>query len=273
MSAMALADPKFLGVQGILELAEIGRDQARDDKFITAVSPEFRNIQNRQILNQDAPLQAPHLVLASQSSQLSLSAIQADFQVQFYGEYLTDIGRGLDYAERKLLAVFNALEAVGAGTTSIGLVAKFHFAHRDEDIETAPEQVLNTLTKVQVDAADLEDAQVRVALKVRDTYFVHLNVANYELRQFEQPIRPGMQNMRLRPWLGRVEETGVDLTVDINNKLEGRIKKADPEITSDGVTAVVGMLKHIATTCGPKFAESGEISVASLVESSGVEAL
>jgi len=269
---MSFGDPKFLGIQGILELATIGRDQARDDRFISAVSPEFRNVQNRQILNQDAPLQAPHLILASQSAQLSLSAVQANFQVQFYGEYIDDIGRGLDYAERKLLAVFRALEAIDAGVTSIGVIAKFNFPRGGDETEGPASQVLGTLTKIDIDPSHLEDAQVRVALKVRDTYFVHLNVENYELRQYEQPIQPGVQNIRVRPWLGTSQEKGIDLTVDINNKLEARVKQGDPEVTSDGVSAVVGMLRHVATTSGPKFAETGEISVASLTESSEAEA-
>jgi hypothetical protein len=269
---MSLGDPKFLGVQGILELSEIGRDQARDDRFIQAVSPEFPNIQNRQILNPDAPLPAPHLILASQSSQLSLSAVQADFQVQFYGTYADDITKGLDYAERKLLAIFRALEAAGASVTSIGVVAKLHFPRTGAEEPGPAADILQTLTKVDVDSTDLADAQVRIALKVRDTYFVNLNVANYELRQFEQAVRPGMMmNIRVKPWLGTVEETGVDLTVDINNKLEAQVQMKDPQVTSEGVSAVVRMLRDIATSSGPHFAATGEISVAGLTETSEAE--
>ncbi|HEX3174554.1 MAG TPA: hypothetical protein VHQ43_10125 [Solirubrobacterales bacterium] len=269
---MALAAPKFLGVQGVLGLTEFSRDPARDERFITAVRPEFQNVQNRQVLAPETPPQVPHLILASQSSQLSLSAAQAEFQVQFYGDYLDNIGKGLDFAERKLLAIFDGLESVGTSMSSIGLVSKFHFPYGDEDADSAPAHVMKTLTKVDVDPTDLEDASVRIALVVRNVYFVHLTVANYELREFEQPLRPGMQNLRLRQWQGTVAETGIELTLDINNKLEARAKQAEPEVTSEGVRAVVGMLKDVATTSGPKFAETGEISVANLVESSGVGA-
>ncbi len=265
---MALGNPKFLGVQGVLGLSVLGRDQARDEQFIAAVRPEFENLQNRQVVGLDAPPQVPHLILASQSSQLSLSAAQAEFQVQFFGEYVDDVERALAYVERKLLAVFNGLETVGAGSTAIGIVAKFHFPDQTGDPQTAPIHVLNTLTKTEIPSEDLEDASVKVAVRVRDTYFVHLAVSNYEMRQFEQAMRPGMQNLQIKPWTGTVTETGVDLTVDINNRLEARIKREDPKVTAEGVSAVIGLLSDVATNSGPKFAETGDVGLSDIVASS-----
>jgi hypothetical protein len=269
---MALTAPKFLGVQGVLGLSQVGRDQARDDRFIAAIRNEFPNVQNRQVLNHEAPIQAPHLILGSQSAQLSLSAAQADFGVQFYGAYVDDIEKALEFTEKKLLSVFNALESVGAGIWSIGLVAKIHFPDESGNPQAAPMHVLKTHSKLEVDSESLEDARVTIALRVRDTYFVHLTVSNYEIREFQQPVRPGILDMRLRPWEGTASETGINLDVDINNRFEARTAGGEPKVTADGVRAVVGMLKNIATDAGPKFADTGEIALESIVASSEAEA-
>jgi hypothetical protein len=267
---MALSAPKFIGVQGVLGLSQLGRDQARDEQFIAAVRDDFANVQSRQVLNLEAPIQAPHLILGSQSAQLSLSAAQADFTTQFYGSYVDDIEKAMEFTEKKMLAIYDGLEAVGVGTWSIGLVAKFHFPDETGDTQAAPTHVLNTLTKLEVDPDALEDAQVKVVLRVRETYFVHMTVANYEIKQFQQPMRAGVLDTRLRPWEGTATETGINLDVDINNRLEAKDK--EPVVTTDGVRAVVGMLKNVAMDAGPKFADTGEIAFDSIVASSEVEA-
>ena len=107
----------------------------------------------------------------------------------------------------------------------------------------------------------MQDAQVKLALKVRETYFAGLTLNNYELRKFERPIMPGITELRIRPWEGRVDETGLELVLDINNNLEARTKQADPEVTSEGVGAVVSLLREIATRVGPEFAETGSLSL------------
>jgi len=251
-------------------LTKAARDPARDEMFIAAVRSEFPNVVSRQILPPDAPLAAAHLALTSESSQVTVSAVQADFQVQFYGEYVSDVNRGLDYLGRKLITIRQALEECGAGVFSVGLVAVFHF--KDLDVEGGPTaHVIHTLTKLDVDPEVVQDAVVRMAVKVRDTYFVNLRVANYEIKQWERPIMPGQQAIRVRPWEGTTQEEGLELTVDINNRLEAITQGADPEVTDEGINAVVGMLKDVATTTGRQFVESGELSVESLAAGSNAE--
>ncbi len=72
---------------------------------------------------------------------------------------------------------------------------------------------------------------------------------------------PGTTEIRIRPWEGRIDDTGLELTLDINNNLEARVKEADPEVTSEGVGSVVSLLREIATEVGPDFAETGGLSL------------
>jgi len=262
---VALPSPKILAVQGVLELREFGRDQARDERFIAALRSEFPHVQNRQMVPAEAPLQAPHLILASQSAQLSLSAATAEVEIQFYGELVTTVDKALKYAERKLRAVYEALSSVGVSTEIFGAIARIHYPRPDGDEMTAPHRVLETLTSIKVSSDDLEDAGVKVALKVADTYFVHLAVENYEVRKVEQAMRPGL-NMPVQQWRGTTEETGIELVVDVNNKWERRRKQEETNVSAAGLAATMALIEHLAVDAGPHLVETGEVSVSDLAD-------
>jgi hypothetical protein len=272
MSPVPLPDPKILTVQGVFELGEFGRDQARDDTFVAAVKGEFPHVQNRQFLGPDVPPQVPHLMLASQSAQLSLSAVVAEAVVQFYGEYLANVDKALAYAERKIRAVHEALEGVGAPTSTLGIVARMHFPYPSgATAPSAAKSILDTLTAVDVAEDDLEDAQLKVALKVAGTYFVHLAVENYEVRSIEQPLQVGMVQP-VQPWRGKTEETGIEVAVDVNNKWERRRKQEQTQVSPQGLGDMLTFFRHVVTDAGPRFAETGTLSVADLAAVSEVKA-
>lgn len=151
----------------------------------------------------------------------------------------------------------------------VGLIATFHFSG-DEIAGTTPARhiELNLLrTDIEPEEA-LQDAVAKVALRVRDTYFVSFTLSNYEERRLERPLMPGMGPIRVRPWEGEVEDLGLELVLDINNNLEARTKREDPVVTDDGVHAVTKLLRDIGETIGPEFAETGRVSVEALTASS-----
>jgi hypothetical protein len=261
--------PTFLAAHGVLQLANPAqRDPARDEAFIAAVRNEFPNVINRTLLPLEAPVLAPHITLASTSSQLAVSSAQADFEVRFYGDYLADIQRGLEYVERKLDTVLSGFHATGNPVAMIGLIATLHFSFKEMEGDGPAAHVLRTHLRTQVEPSEVQDALARVALKLRDTYFVTLTLSNYESRVLERPLMPGLSVLRIRPWEGRVDDFGLELVIDINNNLEARASEADPVVTSDGVRAVVGVLREVATSSGPDFAETGKVSAETLTLSS-----
>jgi len=243
------------------------RDPSQDEIFIAAVRDEFPNLVSRQALPPEVPSQAPHLTLASSSSQLAVAAAQTDFEVRFYGDYLDDVAKGLAYVERKLMAILRGFSALGMTPSSIGLIASFRFSFRGGDDDPVA-HVLRTHLRTELASQDVQDALARVAVKVRDTYFVNLTVANYEARIFERPVLPGRMQIIVKAWEARVDDTGLELTIDINNGLEGRTKGSDPTVTEDGVKAVVRLLQEVALTAGPSFAETGIVSIDSLTSAS-----
>lgn len=266
---MPFPAPTFLAAHGVLQPANLTpRDPAQDEAFIAAVRGEFPNIINRTLLPLDAPPLAPHITLASTSSQLVISSGQADFEVRFYGEYLTDIQRGLEYVERKLEAVLLGFQARGTPVSVIGLIATLHFSFKDMEGEEPAAHVLRTHLRLDVDQSEVQDALARVAFKLRDTYFVTLTLSNYESRVLERPIMPGQSVVRIRPGEGRLDDYGLELVIDINNNLEARANQVDPVVTAEGLHAVVGILREVATSSGSDFAETGRMSAEALTLSS-----
>jgi hypothetical protein len=252
------------GVLGLRELRP--RDGGRDAAFITAVRSEFPNVLNHVALPAEAPPNAPHLTLASSSSQLAVSSLQADFEVRFYGDYLNDIGRALEYVERKLATVFAGFETVDAPVANIGLIGTLNFSFAGRD-DLPIDHLLQTHLRARVDPAEVQDAVARISVRLRDTYYLNLTLSNYERRSLERPIMPGAL-VRVRPWEGRIDDTGLELAIDINNNLEARAQQRDPEVTVEGLRAVTALLRDAATESGPAFAETGDLSTERLIASS-----
>jgi hypothetical protein len=264
---LTLPKPQLTTMHGVLGLRDIVlQDPSRDEEFIAAVRSEFPNVINRVVLPQEARPDAPHLVVASTSSQLVLSRVQADFEVRFYGDYLDDIDKALQYVERKLGVVLAGFEAIGACVAMIGLIGTVRFSFNGRE-DRPVEHILKTHLRSTVDPPDVQDAVARVAVRLRDTYFVNLTVSNYETRALERPLLPG-QPMVVRGWEGRVDDVGLELAVDINNNLEARVNQKVPDVTRDGLRAVTALLRDIVTDSGPAFVDTGEISTARLTESS-----
>src|SRR5438876_382247 len=92
------------------------------------------------------------------------------------------------------------------------------------------------------DEAFIAAVSARVAVKLRDTYFLTMTVSNYESRIFERPILPGMNVLQVRAWEGRLDDFGVQLMIDINNNLEIRTQEQTPVVTEEGLGAVMRLL-------------------------------
>lgn len=263
-----LSAPRFRVAHAVLQFSNrVYRDPGRDETFIAAVEQEFPNVLSRTFLPPEAPLLTPYVTLASTSSQLSLSTLQADFEVRFYGDYVTDVERALEYVERKLDAVLRAFASVDVAVETIGVIGTLHFSTMDDNLSPA-QHILRTHLRPMVDESSVQDAIARVAVKVRDTYFVTLTISNYESRVMEQALMPGVQALPMRPWDGLPDDVGLELVLDINNHLESRVSHHRPRVTIDGVRATTRLLREIATSTGPTFAETGKISMRDLEASS-----
>lgn len=192
--------------------------------------------------------------------------MQADFEVRFYGDYMSDVEKALEYVGRKLESIRQGLEAIDQTPTTIGVIATVHYSFKELD-EGPAAHILRTHLRSDVDPELVQDAIARIALRVRDTYFVNLSVSNYEARVWQRPVFPGVnQTFAVKPWEGELQDVGVELGVDINNSLEGRVRGADAEVTEQGVRAVLAMLGRVATDAGSDFVGTGNVNLNQLIE-------
>jgi hypothetical protein len=265
---MALPPSNFAVAHAVLGFAAaLSREPAETEQLTAELRSGFPNLIARPLLPPEAPLQTPHLTVASTSAQLAISAIQADFEVRFYGDYLNDLDKSLEYVERKVQAVHAALRARGITPSMIGIVGTFNFSFGLDGLAPA-DHILATQLNVSVDPGVVQEAVARIAVKVRDTYFVSMTLSNVEQRVFERPLMPNVTNLWVKPWEGQIRDRALALTLDINNVLEGRQLGRDPVVTEEGIGAVIRMLREVAHTSGPLFAESGTVDVESLTASS-----
>jgi hypothetical protein len=117
---MALDPPKYPQAQCVLAFtAPVLREPSRDNAIVQTLEREFPNVISRPI-GQSAP-NAP-LVLASGSAQLSIGPGQAEFGVDFYGDYLTRLDGAIRYLRTKLGTVVSALNGVDVHILTAGVI-------------------------------------------------------------------------------------------------------------------------------------------------------
>jgi hypothetical protein len=73
------------------------------------------------------------------------------------------------------------------------------------------------------------------------------------------------QQMIVKPWEGSVEDYGISLIIDVNNTLESKTLGTDPEVTEDGVRAVLDLISHSLLSAGPRFVDTGRLDMNLLI--------
>lgn len=263
---MPLPAPSYIQAQAVFNLARpIPRRPDIDEAFLNAVGTEFPTVANRQLLPQDAPAGAPHLIVQSTSSQLAVSSLDSNFQVRFYGEFLTDFNRCHEYLARKMEATLRGWEAVGAEPAVVGAVLGMNFSLDNEGGSDAVRHVLSTLVSAGVDPEVVHQANVALGLRVADHYFVNLSAANYELRTLNRPILPGAQTVVVAPWEGSISDAGVELTVDVNNRLASQQQGQHVVVDSAELERILEVHRNAASELGPAFLETGRVDLEAFV--------
>jgi hypothetical protein len=261
---MPLAEPKFILARGVFELpVAAARTPDQDDRLIQALSDEFPSVAARQMLPAGLPSSLPYLALQSTASRLAISAVGSELETRFYGEYEEDAERCIEYLRRKCDAILRGWAAVDVTPSFVGLVLTLNFSFTEQD--TSPAQfIAEHHLRQQIDPAALQDAMARISVRVDDTYFVTLAIANYELRTHERPVFSGQQLVQVRPWEGTVDDRGIELTIDINNRLALLNREGDFAVDEPALQAVFDLMNRAITSVPEEFVDTASLDVASL---------
>jgi hypothetical protein len=261
---MALPPPKFILARGVFELpVPAARTPDQDDRFIQAVREEFPNIAARQMLPMGLPSSLPYLALQSTASRLAISAVSSELETRFYGEYEEDAERCIEYLRRKLNATLRGWAAVGVTPSFVGLVMTMHFSFTEDDPSPA-QFILEHHFRQEVHADALQDATAKVAVRADDTHFVTLTISNYEMRTHQRPVFSGQQLLQVRPWEGTVDDRGIELVIDVNNKLALINREGDIAVDDAALQGTFDLMIRAIATVPDDFVDAASLDVASL---------
>lgn len=206
----------------------------------------------------------PYLALQSTASRLAISAVGSELETRFYGDYEQDVDRSIDYLSGKVLAALRGWQAVDAPPAFIGVVLTLNLPFTVEDGEPA-RYIAERHLRQEVDASALQDAVARISVRVDETYFLTLAISNYETRAYDRPVFSGQQLLQVRPWEGTVEGRGIELTIDVNNKLALINREGDFTVDESTVASTLAMLKRAIQTAPTGFVENASLDLESLV--------
>jgi hypothetical protein len=183
---------------------------------------------------------------------------------RFYGDFVQSLDRCHEYVDRKLRAVMEGWRAVGIEPSFVGVVLTLNFPFGESD-STPVEHILATHLRSDVDPSQVQDAQAKLGVRIADKYFATFQVSNYETVSLERPLMPGMRQVEIKPWEGSVEEVGVELVIDANNRLQQRVERSEAIVTDETVGEILGVVYQAAAVGGPGFVRDGAIRSESLL--------
>lgn len=262
---MPFPEPSFAAAHGVVRLEDpVARRPENDERFAAAIASEFPTRGHQQILPPEVPPGIPHMIIQSGSSQVAVASVQADFEVQFYGDYVSSAALCFDYINRKMLALLRGWQALEAKVAVVGLELKMHFSFSGQDEMTPIAHMLDKHVRVEFDSDSLREVTTQFGAKLLDHYFVNIALATYEARALERPIMPGAQHLVVRPWEGTVADTGLEITIDLNNRYRAVIARAFDAVDDAELGAVIDMSRRLAERCAVPYARDGVIDLATL---------
>ena len=260
MTSMPWENPTFEIGKVVFGLPyPLSRRPDLDDLFIRAVRDAFPVVANRQTLAPDAPAQIPHLHLQSTASRLAVSAVGAELEARFYGDYVTDYARCREYLRSKASSVIQAWMSTGEVLPSfVGVILSANYSTQADGINPVV-HLLATHMRVNAPGDATQDAMVRVGVRLSDRYFVTITLSNYESKLVDRPIFPG-QLLQVKPWEGSIADVGISAQFDINNRLEAISQRRDPRVNAEELNSIFDVLDRTVAS-NRRYIEAGDFNL------------
>lgn len=173
----------------------------------------------------DATSDAPHLVLQSKASHVLFSRVQADFDVRFFGSHRGDPEACRIFVADKMSALLKAWAASGAQPVLAGMIITLHFEYPDDSDARPAQHMLEELFAPGLASDAIRDAKMQLGLQVQDHFYLTLGIGTYQAQEVSRAMVQGTSNVVIRPWEAEVVEEGIELTVDVNNRLRAKSER------------------------------------------------
>jgi len=252
------------GVLGVPLDEPQSRTREAIDQLSAALRVDFGASGHQLPVQDNANPQAPYLVLQSKASVALFSPVQADFEARFFGTHSTDPETCREFVGDKMSTLLHAWSAGGAHPVLAGIVVTLHFVY-DEDSEVRPVQhMLDHHFSGGMASDALDDAKIQLTLRVHDEFFVTLGIGSYKTQEINQAILPGVSSTVIRPWEPEVVEQGIELTVDVNNRLRAQVQRKHTRVDDTEIGRVNSLAWDVVKRIAMPLASGGVLDTATL---------
>jgi hypothetical protein len=240
------------------------RTKEASDALIAALRADFPSSVQQIPVQAGAPAEVPHLVLQSKSSHVLFSRVQADFEARFFGTHEADPEQCRGFVAEKMSALLAAWESGGAQPVMTGMIVTLHFVMPDDSDTPAVQHVLGKQLSADMSNEAVNEAKVQLGLRLHDHFFVTIGIGTYEGRQVNRAIVPGVSTAVIRPWDAELVEEGIEVTVDVNNRLRPQVEKKHTRVDQNEMLRVNNLAWDIVKRIAVPLARDGVLDISML---------
>lgn len=259
-SSMPFTELKIHAAHGVLavpvdQLAP--RDEQADRALVAAFSSEYNHAALPKAVPPD---EEPPLILESRGGPLVFTRVQADLEVQFYGGHQTSAELCRNYFGDKMLRLLKVWQEVGAqpvwATIVIALKAPF-----EEGSDNPGAHLRDTYLSDGLADSAVHDVKAQLGIRVAEHYFVNLAVSPYEAKQVTRTGTSNSVTGVIRPWEGDITETGIDLNVEVNNRLRANVLRQHSRVDADELREMNDLSWDLVAHTATPFIRDGQLDL------------
>jgi hypothetical protein len=234
-------------------------------RLSAALRGEFQNVLEPDMV-EGAPLEVPYVAFQGKSAQFTFSPVQLDYEVEFTGSFRTDYVQCKDFIANKAARLLSAWEQVDARPVWEGLVVTLQASTGALDDPVALRHISETLLHIETPDEMLGGVSVNYKLFVLDKYDATIGVGEYERRNVQQQIKPGMTPKPIRPWDAKLVDRGLQVVVEVNNRLGAMVEEKHTRVTEAELRFMNGLTWHVVEHVAAPLVMDGVLNTRTLEE-------
>jgi hypothetical protein len=215
-------------------------------------------------VSEGAPVQIPFVMFQGNNAQFTFSPIQLDYEASFTGGHRKDYSQCKDFMAKKAARLLAAWERVDAHPVWESLAVKLHASTFTLDELASLHHISETLLQHESSDDMLHDVNINFRLRVLGRYNVSIGVGEYERRNAQQQIRPGVAPKPIRPWETTLTDRGLEVVVEVNNRYGALVEKKHTRVTESELRFMNGLTWHIVEHVAVPLAQEGVLNTETL---------
>lgn len=244
------------------------RDEGADRAMVAAFSSEYTQASGSGAAGDPSGEAAP-LVLESRGSQITIASSQAALDVKFYGGHQHDAGVSREYFGERLASLLDAWVAVGARPVWANIVINLKSVFGTAPDEAGAHIRDHFLAEGLANQA-VYDLKAQIGIRVADHFFVNLGVSPYEAKQVKRTAAADAPAATvIRPWEGEVTEAGIELNIEVNNRLRANVLRQHSAVDEEELREMNDLSWDFVTRVANPLVRDGQLDLSQLEAMTG----